>query len=68
MEGRLHKHRGDCVLDVAIGGTAQQFPKAALCQLGWAFSLLLTGLQRGGRATAEETEREGGFLFSALLN
>lgn len=49
-----HQHGRDGVLDVAIGGSSQELPEAALRQLHRAFLLLLWRLQRRGGAAGGE--------------
>lgn len=49
-----HQDRCDGILDVAIGGSSQQLPEAALCQLHRALLLLLRRLQRWRRAAGRE--------------
>ena len=53
----LHQHGRDGVLDVAIGGSSQQLPEAALRQLHRALLLLLRRLQRRGGAAGRERGR-----------
>lgn len=49
-----HQHGCDGILDVAIGGSSQELPEAALRQLHRAFLLLLRRLQRRGGAAGRE--------------